>query len=79
MKNLWENNLNFLNDVTIIYVKLTTYVITVFEKKREGVNFVPPLVPTDVRCQELGGHHLTLFNMQYTKDLTGARDQVTTN
>jgi len=30
-ENLWENNLNFVNDVTMIYVKFTTYVITAFE------------------------------------------------
>jgi len=33
-ENLWENNLNFVNDVTTIYVKFTTYVIKVFEKKK---------------------------------------------
>jgi hypothetical protein len=38
-ENLWENNLNFVNDVTMRYVKYTTYsyVITVLrerEKKR---------------------------------------------
>jgi hypothetical protein len=60
--NLWENNLNFVNYVTTMYVKFTTYVIPVFERKRGGVNFVPPLVPTDVRSQGPGVHHLISVN-----------------
>ena len=64
-ENLWENKLDFVNDVTMIYVKFTTHVIAVFEKKkkREGVNFIPHLVPTDVRSQALGGHHPTSLNI----------------
>jgi hypothetical protein len=41
---LWKNTLNAVQDVSVIGVKFVVTVITVSEKKIEGITLVPPLV-----------------------------------
>jgi hypothetical protein len=42
-KTVWKNYLNFVKDVTMIYVHFTIIIIRV-SKKKWGINFVPSLV-----------------------------------
>jgi hypothetical protein len=44
-ETLWKNNINFVNDVAMIYVNFITIVIIVSDEKKIGdISFVPRIV-----------------------------------
>ena len=46
-QTLWKNNLNFVNDVCMLYVHFITILIIVFEKKREALlSYLPSYLMT---------------------------------
>jgi hypothetical protein len=42
--NLWQSNLNFVKDVSMVYINVITIAVMVSEKTVTGFTFVPPIV-----------------------------------
>jgi hypothetical protein len=52
-ETLWKNNLNFVKDVSIIYVNFITTVLTVTEKKKETLLLCHPLIHTGTEEKDI--------------------------